>query len=40
MKFDLPTKASQEILQIDAREVEAVLQGPALKLKAMARRHG
>ena len=33
MKFDLPTKASQEILQIDAREVEAVLQGPALKLK-------
>ena len=33
MKFDLPTKASQETLQIDAREVEAVLQGPALKLK-------
>jgi hypothetical protein len=34
MKFELPTKASQEILQIDAREVEAMLQGPALKLKA------
>ena len=33
MKFDLPTKASQEVLQIDAREVEAVLQGPSLKLK-------
>ena len=33
MKFELPTKASQEVLQIDAREVEAVLQGPALKLK-------
>lgn len=27
MKFDLPTKASQEVLEIDAREVEAVLQG-------------
>ena len=33
MKFELPTKASQEVLQIDAREVEAVLQGPALNLK-------
>ena len=33
MKFDLPTKVSQEVLNIDAREVEAVLQGPALKLK-------
>ena len=32
MKFELPTKASQETLQIDAREVEALLQGPALKL--------
>ena len=33
MKFDLPTKASQETLEIDAREVEALLQGPSLKLK-------
>ncbi len=33
MKFELPTKASQETLNIDAREVEAVLQGPAMKLK-------
>lgn len=33
MKFDLPTKASQEVLEIDAREVEAVLQGPSMKLK-------
>ena len=33
MKFDFPTKASQETLSIDAREVEAMLQGPALKLK-------
>ena len=33
MKFDLPTKASQEVLEIDAREVEAVLQGPSLNLK-------
>lgn len=32
MKFDLPTKASQETLQIDAREVEALLQGPSMKL--------
>ena len=35
MKFDLPTKASQETLEIDAREVEAVLQGPALQLKRL-----
>jgi hypothetical protein len=33
MKFDLPTKASQETLEIDAREVEALLQGPSMKLK-------
>lgn len=33
MKYELPTKASQETLEIDAREVEALLQGPALKLK-------
>ncbi len=32
MKFELPTKASQEILEIDAREVEAILQGPAMQL--------
>jgi len=33
MKYELPTKASQEMLEIVAREVEAILQGPALKLK-------
>jgi hypothetical protein len=33
VKVDLPEKASVETLQIDAREVEAMLQGPALKLK-------
>ena len=32
MKFDLPTKASQETLEIDAREVEAMLQGPSMNL--------
>lgn len=32
MKFELPTKVSQETLSIDAREVEAMLQGPALKI--------
>ena len=32
MKFELPCKTSQEILQIDAREVEAMLQGPALNI--------
>lgn len=34
MKFELPTKASQEILEIDAREVEAMLQGPKLNIPA------
>ena len=33
MKYDLPEKASVETLQIDVREVEAMLQGPALALK-------
>ena len=33
MKFELPEKASEETLQIDAREVEALLQGPKLELK-------
>ena len=28
MKFDLPEKASIETLQIDVRDVEAMLQGP------------
>ena len=32
MKFELPEKASIETLQIDVRDVEAVLQGPAMKL--------
>jgi len=32
VKFELPTKVSQETLSIDAREVEAMLQGPALKI--------
>jgi hypothetical protein len=32
VKFELPCKTSQEILQIDAREVEAMLQGPALNI--------
>lgn len=32
MKFELPEKASQEILEIDAREVEAILQGPSMDL--------
>ena len=32
MKFELPEKASQPELTIAAREVEALLQGPALKL--------
>jgi hypothetical protein len=34
VKFELPTKASQEILEIDAREVEAMLQGPKLNIPA------
>ena len=32
MKFELPEKASQETLEIDAREIEAMLQGPAMEL--------
>jgi len=32
MKFELPEKASVETLQIDVRDVEAMLQGPAMKL--------
>lgn len=32
MKFELPTKVSQETLSIDARDVEALLQGPALDI--------
>ncbi len=32
MKFELPEKASQEVLEIDAREIEAMLQGPAMDL--------
>jgi hypothetical protein len=33
VKFELPEKASEETLQIDAREVEALLQGPKMELK-------
>ena len=33
MKFDLPEKASEESLNIDCREIEAMLQGPAMQLK-------
>ena len=33
MKFELPEKASEDTLQIDAREVEALLQGPKMELK-------
>lgn len=33
MKFDLPEKASEETLNIDCREIEAMLQGPAMQLK-------
>ena len=33
MKFDLPEKATEEVLKIDVREVEALLQGPSMKLK-------
>jgi len=32
VKYELPTKASQETLEIDAREVEAMLQGPKLNI--------
>jgi hypothetical protein len=34
VKFELPTKASQEVLEIDAREIEAMLQGPKLNIPA------
>lgn len=34
MKYELPTKASQETLEIDAREIEAMLQGPKLNIPA------
>jgi hypothetical protein len=33
VKFDLPEKASEESLNIDCREIEAMLQGPAMQLK-------
>lgn len=33
MKFEFPEKASQETLQIDAREIEAMLQGPKMDMK-------
>jgi hypothetical protein len=33
MKFEIPEKVTDEKLEIDVREVEAVLQGPALHLK-------
>jgi hypothetical protein len=33
MKFEIPEKVTDEKLDIDVREVEAVLQGPALQLK-------
>ena len=33
MKFEIPEKVTDEKLDIDVREVEAVLQGPALHLK-------
>lgn len=32
MKYELPCKASQEVLEIDAREIEAILQGPKLDI--------
>jgi len=32
VKYELPCKASQEVLQIDAREIEAMLQGPKLDI--------
>jgi hypothetical protein len=32
MKFELPEHASQEVLEIDVREIEALLQGPAMDL--------
>jgi len=34
VKYELPTKASQEVLEIDAREIEAMLQGPKLAIPA------
>jgi hypothetical protein len=33
VKFDLPEKATEESLNIDCREIEAMLQGPAMQLK-------
>jgi hypothetical protein len=33
MKFELPEKVTEETLSIDVREVEALLQGPSMKLK-------
>ena len=32
MKFELPEKASEETIHIDVREIEAMLQGPAMDL--------
>jgi hypothetical protein len=32
MKFDLPEQVSQEKIEIDVRDIEAMLQGPAMKL--------
>ena len=32
MKYELPTKATRETLNIDVREVEAMLQGTAIKI--------
>jgi hypothetical protein len=34
MKYDLPEKASQEKIEIDVREIEAMLQGPKMDLPA------
>jgi hypothetical protein len=33
VKFELPEKATEEKLEIDVRDVEALLQGPSLKFK-------
>ncbi|MHC1740479.1 MAG: N-acetyltransferase [Anaerolineaceae bacterium] len=33
MKYDLPEKATEETLNIDCREIEAMLQGPKLDMK-------
>lgn len=32
MKYEIPEKVSQEVLNIDVREIEAMLHGPAMKL--------